>query len=192
VGGGGNESFPLSSHIALYHPDQVPYAIALPQATLPQLQNNHYTHEKHEIVEWLLLKHEQHENTAQSPGLSATFPVLALPNAAAVQIEKWRGADALQKELTKNNLCNAEGEAQAQLREDFDLRGKKKQMTGSEAQIIKRKVADKPEKEPSNIFKATHAGTVQKQGRQIIAILLCVCGFVVYYRQSAEPYEECF
>ena len=190
MGGGGNESFPLSSHIALYHPDQVPYAIALPQATLPQLQNNHYTHEKHEIVEWLLLKHEQHENTAQSPGLSATFPVLALPK-AAVQIEKWRGADALQKELTKTNLRNAEREAQAQLREDFDLRGKKKQMTGSEAQIIKRKVADKPEKEPSNIFKATHAGTVQKQARQIIAILLCVCGFVVYYRQSAEPYEEC-
>ena len=46
MGWGGNVSFPLSSRIALYHPDQVPYAIALPQAT-PQLQNSHDTHKKH-------------------------------------------------------------------------------------------------------------------------------------------------
>jgi len=64
----------------------------------------------------------------------------------------------------KKNLHNAEGEAQALLREDFDLGGKK-QMIGSEVQIFNLKDADEPENEPLNFFEAKHAGTVQKQGR---------------------------
>merc|ERR1711939_295874 len=59
---------------------------------------------------------------------------------------------------------NAEGEAQAQFRdEDFDFGGKSKQMLGSDGTIID--LEDSGPKEPAKVFKARDAGTVQRQVR---------------------------
>ena len=73
----------------------------------------------------------------------------------------------------KKYLRNAEGEAQAQFRdEDFDFGGKKKQMIGSEGQIINLDgaAADEPQEE-KKVFKARDAGTVQRQGKWMMDML---------------------
>ena len=72
----------------------------------------------------------------------------------------------------KKYLRNAEGEAQAQFRdEDFDFGGKKKQMIGSEGQIISLDDAGEAVQEEKRVFKARDAGTVQKQGKWMLDLL---------------------
>ena len=72
----------------------------------------------------------------------------------------------------KKFLRNAEGEAQAQFRdEDFDFGGKKKQMIGSEGQIINLDDTAEEAKEPPKVFKAKDAGTVQRQGKWMMDML---------------------
>lgn len=83
--------------------------------------------------------------------------------------EASKGEDAPKKKY----LRNAEGEAQAQFRdEDFDFGGKKKQMIGSEGQIINLDEHGEAEaQEDKRGFKAKDAGTVQKQGKWMMGML---------------------
>jgi len=71
----------------------------------------------------------------------------------------------------KKFLRNAEGEAQAQFRdEDFDFGGKKKQMIGSEGQIINLDETEQVQ-EDKRVFKVKDAGTVQKEGKWLMDML---------------------
>jgi hypothetical protein len=66
---------------------------------------------------------------------------------------------------------NAEGEAQAQFRdEDFEFGGKKKQMIASDGTIIDLGDNNEP-KEAQKVFKAKDAGTVQRQGKWLMDLL---------------------
>lgn len=86
---------------------------------------------------------------------------------AATDTEKQSG-----EKPKKKYLRNAEGEAQAQFREeDFDFGSKKKQMIGSEGQIINLDEAEAEAREPPKIFKAKDAGTVQRQGKWMMDML---------------------
>ena len=73
----------------------------------------------------------------------------------------------------KKFLRNSEGEAQAQFRdEDFDFGGKKKQMIGSEGQIINLDDDGNVQQEQEKrVFKAKDAGTVQRQGKWMMDML---------------------
>ena len=84
-----------------------------------------------------------------------------------------QGEDKQAEAPKKKYLRNAEGEAQAQFRdEDFDFGGKKKQMIGSEGQIINLDAhGEAEEQEEKRVFKAKDAGTVQKQGKWMMGML---------------------
>ena len=109
---------------------------------------------------------EEHKQAVAAPVEATAVQEAAAPPAQEAAAPPQEG------EPKKKHLRNAEGEAQAQFRDqDFDFGGKKKQMIGSEGQIINLDGGDEEEKEPPKVFKAKDAGTVQKQGKWLLDIL---------------------
>jgi hypothetical protein len=77
----------------------------------------------------------------------------------------------MSKSETKK-LRNPEGEAQAQWREqDLDFGGKKKQMVGSDGQIILLEDEAQSDDKQANLLKATMSGTEQKEERYFMNLL---------------------